>query len=773
MTLTGIQDKNEFLCFAVFDKNSKQLLYSKYNFDHEKFRNSDINYNNLSKNEIFYEFLIKNETTLLEPFLVKEELKTYFLPITQEIQDYFDDYSYLLWGLNYNKLSSYIADDVIMNNEFDLIQYNYLTQISNLCDFFHIEENIIYSKYNFNFDQYSIDFNVYGSKITIFSDILIRLLYLSGNVHGLIGFKNIPDLFKKYFYLDTSIQITLKNYIENYGVFSPFLNVKNSNLNIDYTLYSNIIKNKYNINFNNINEAKIYYIKYGQFQQDEIPFMSKNDYEIKQLNKSICSIVTDKNNATGILIKGPNNYDKYNGIKQIYLVTCYHFIQDTYKEILFANCYYKNDNMKIAFKIIGYDIHTDICIAIYDNNLDYNKTFFPPDKYNIIDNLQLFEISNNIELYTGQDIFTIGNIGLIDNDSYMSGKIMDVNYCGNFVKEFTLSSPPCILTNIHVAVGQSGSPFFIRDKEDNKFKCIGIINSKLGDEYQFSCGLNNNLFNKMINICLKNWFYLIEKNSINNIEKIKFNIQDIFPKKWLGAVLKYYHFNTENNNHFNNFIYNQGIIITNFILGFNMNTKSFIYEYDDLSKQNVVKLDTPLLNTNMYKRYIYNNRIPIIIKNIRLFNSINGEYKTFQLGKNNEQNSFDVFTYGLKEMSTTINNTKYTNTYLYHYNSITLSYYYYNGKEWIEDIEEVGGNDSSWYNEYTDNFGNIFYQHKFEFPDTLITYLSPFIINDSNQINEIPAKRGDKLFKCPFCKKDFPISILPNHIVSQHRNKKK
>ena len=143
------------------------------------------------------------------------------------------------------------------------------------------------------------------------------------------------------------------------------------------------------------------------------------------------------------------------------------------------------------------------------------------------------------------------------------------------------------------------------------------------------------------------------------------------------------------------------------------------------------------------------------------------------MGKNNEQNSFDVFTYGLKEMSTTINNTKYTNTYLYHYNSITLSYYYYNGKEWIEDIEEVGGNDSSWYNEYTDNFGNIFYQHKFEFPDTLITYLSPFIINDSNQINEIPAKRGDKLFKCPFCKKDFPISILPNHIVSQHRNKKK
>ena len=147
MTLTSIQDKNEFLCFAVFDKNSKQLLYSKYNFDHEKFRNSDINYKNLSKNEIFYEFLIKNETTLLEPFLVKEELKTYFLPITQEIQDYFDDYSYLLWGLNYNKLSSYIADDVIMNNEFDLIQYNYLTQISNLCDFFHIEENIHYLKF--------------------------------------------------------------------------------------------------------------------------------------------------------------------------------------------------------------------------------------------------------------------------------------------------------------------------------------------------------------------------------------------------------------------------------------------------------------------------------------------------------------------------------------------------------------------------------------------------------------------------------------------------
>lgn len=777
MDSNNIQHKNDVLCFAVFDQNSKQLLYSKYNFNFDAFKDYiktyNNNYNNLTKNEIFYEFLLKNETNLGEPFVVKEELKQYFLPITQEIQAYFDDYSYLLYGLNYNKLSSYITNDIIMKNEFNLTKYDFLTEISNVCDFFHIQDNLIYSKYNFNFTLYSNDFNIYGSKITIFSDLLIRLLYLSGNVHGLIGFKNIPEKFNKYFYLDSDNQITLKNYIEIFGVFSPFLNVQKSNLNIDYELYLTTIKNKYNVNLNSINEAKIYYLKNGQFQQDEIKFISKKDDELKELNKSICSIVTHKNNATGILIKGPKNFQIYNNTNQIYLVTCYHFIEDKTKETIFANCYYKNDNIRLMFKIIGYDIHTDICIAMYDHNLDYNIAFFPENQYDITNKLHLLELYDNLELYTGQDIYTIGNTGLIDNDSYMSGKIMDANYCGNFVQEFILSSPPCILTNIHIALGQSGSPLLIQDKVDNKLKCVGIINAKLGDEYQFSFGITSHLLNKIINNCLNNWFNLIEKYGNNDIENIYYNIQDIFQKKWFGAVFQYFNMNTSDLPEFNSFSYNQGILIKDFILGFNLKEKQFIYNYDKLRDQNVVKINTPLLNTRMYQRYLYSaNNVPIILKSIKLFDSINGEYKTFQLGKNNEQSSIDILTYGLKEMSTTMNDTKYTNIYLRHYDSITLSYYYYNGGIWMLDTEEVGGNDSSWYNEYADNFGHSFKQHKFEFPNILIPYLSPFMENNSDIIKIMAAKRGDRLDICPFCKKFFPSSILRAHVEKDHRKKR-
>ena len=738
-----MQDSDDFYCFAVFDPNTKELLYSKYNFDFEKFRNTNSEYINLTKNKLFYKFLILNGSNLWQAFSVKEELKQYFNPITESIKQYFDDYNYTLWGFNFNTLSDYVTWNKLMIDEFNLIYYDYFKQVPNVYEFLLYKDSKIYSKYNFNFQNYSVDFNVHGSKIAILSDFLLRLSFLSGNASGYIGFKNIPNKFKKYFFLDEISQDTLKIYLENNSIFSPFPDVERSPFKINYENYSVMIKNKYDISFNNVDEAKKYFLKFGQFQQDQITFNKKIDDEISELSKSICSVVSYNSYATGFLIRGPTSYDVYRGVKQVYLVTCYHLIEESKKDVLYVNCFYnETTTIKLMFRIIGYDKHTDVCIAMYDDTLDYNKTFFPEETYNIRNTLKLLNLYGDLEIYLGQQIFTIGNPGLIDNQSYVEGKIMDPNYSGVFNKNFVMSYPPTILTNIHVMTGYSGSPFFIRDILDNKLKCIGMINAKLGEESQFTMGLSSHLFRKLISNGIANWFSLVAKYSLNDYENISYYIQEIYPKKWLGINCFYYNpaYAPSINSAFTNFTLNGGIIVTNFILGFNVISKKYIYENTELSKQGVIKLDTPLLKSRMYNKFIFNNRVPIIIKSMKLFDLVNGVYKTFNLGKYTGQTSMDILTYGFMQTSTVYNDPKYTNRFLREYSNIIFEFYYYNGQNWVLDTEEIGGNDSSWYNEYRDSFGHIFLQHKFDYPNILIPYLKSFF-GDSDNIT--PAE-GEK-----------------------------
>ena len=108
--------------------------------------------------------------------------------------------------------------NVIFTNEFNLKVYNDL-EISRISQFFFqdIEYNHTYSKYNFNFALYATDFNVHGSKLAIFSDFFFRMIYLSKNALGYIGFVEIPENFKKYFDLTDSGQQVLLQYLENFS----------------------------------------------------------------------------------------------------------------------------------------------------------------------------------------------------------------------------------------------------------------------------------------------------------------------------------------------------------------------------------------------------------------------------------------------------------------------------------------------------------------------------------------------------------------------------
>ena len=75
------QSENSLFSFVAFDFEIKRPLYSKYNFDFCQYKkdflpNLDIN---TSKTKIFNDFLVRNNTSISSPFIVKDNLKKYFI----------------------------------------------------------------------------------------------------------------------------------------------------------------------------------------------------------------------------------------------------------------------------------------------------------------------------------------------------------------------------------------------------------------------------------------------------------------------------------------------------------------------------------------------------------------------------------------------------------------------------------------------------------------------------------------------------------------------
>jgi len=727
-----IQKPDEYICFAVFDQTTKSLIYSKYNFDFTKYRLAYPEFASSSDNKTFYDFLVRNNSYLDQPFTVLPSLTQYFTPMNDNIKSYFDLYNYILWYFNFNTLPTFANSQTIMDKEFLLYGYSFYSEIPSLCEFLHETSRGIFCKYNFKFDLYSSEFNVYGSKICIFYDFYFRATYLSGNEMGFVGYYNFPTSFDKYFDLTQEGQSTLNTYLLNYSIFSSFENVSRSVPNINYTNYRTLIKNNYGLTITSDTQAKLYFLKTGQFQQDAVQVLAEKNNDIYNLKKSVCTIISTNSIGTGFLINGPPGYDVINGKKQIYLVTCYHIIQNGDKETFFVSCsYINNTHIRLQFRVIAYDIPTDICVALYDENLDYNKTFFPDDVYKISQNLQLLTLSPNTPLSISDEIFTIGNPGLIDNSAYINGKIMDPQYSGDFNQQFLLANPPTILSNMFISKGNSGSPIFTKNVS-NQIICVGMINATIGNDNQYAIGINSKLFYRIIGNGVIYWYLLLKKYSINDIENITYYIKEIYPKKWLGAICSFYHpYKTKKlYKEFTNFYGDSGIVLSSFILGFHTIKKEFVYDYQLLTEQGVIKINTFLLKSQMYVRYNNNGKVPILLKSIKVYDRVNGVYNIFEFGKHNYQYSLDILTYNILQMGTIPNDPKYTNPHLRYYAPITFVYYYYNGRDWNEVSEVIGGNDSSLFNTYNDSYGHLFYQHNLELPFILTPYLNPFGFED-------------------------------------------
>jgi hypothetical protein len=779
-----IQSYEDYACFAVFDKVTQKLLYSKFNFNYPLYAtNFRLNYDetHTTKRLLFFDFLQRNVSDLRYAFTVKDELKQYFKTDDSELmyqmQQYFDNFGYVLWDFNYISVGTFVNFADILKNEFSFINYNFDTQISSILEFlYYNESDNIYSRYNFLFNLYSQDFNIFGSKLCIFSDFLLRMKFLSDNASGFIGYNNIPEEFHKYF--DTSDDDGLRKYLSNYGIFSPYRNINKNPSNINYEEYITIINEKYSsLNITTVEEASIYYYKYGQFQQDIIPFNPSVTSKIDNIRKSVCEVFQKDNKCSGFLFRGLPALDVIDGVQQIYLATSYHLISETInQETIYAVCfineykvsnkYYPAQEVKLLFRVLGFDKFTDIMVCSYDPELGYNSIHYTEEIYHITQRLQMITFDTGmLSNYVGQEVMTLGSLGNITDTTFTTGKIIDSSFGSTFNDKFTLSSPSSVLTDIRLSQGTSGSPLFISTKNgtDTDYKCIGMIIAKIGDDLQFSMAINGNIFDAVISQTQAVWNFYRKKFGVNNIAQIRFYTKDVFPKKWLGCVCSYFNPTSHFIKKYPELItlnHIGGVLITEFIHGFNTSTHQFIYDPIDLGSQDAIQLNTPLLKTLLYNRFLVSGNIPILLKSIELFDLINGTYDNFSLGKYSGQTTLDILTYGFIQYATVTNSAEYTNTVSRKFFKIIMTYFYYDGGKWVEVSEKIGGNEEDWYNVYEDRVtGNKFRQHKFEYPTILTNYLEPFALynSDTELTRNTPEMLmyGTGLQKCHNCGKKY------------------
>ena len=724
------QQKGNNYAFSVYENH--KLAYSKYTFKFDSYRSDHASElpESASKGDIFYNFLKLNDTDLNKPFSLKRELVKYFNPMTPEVISYHDRYGYCA-GLNYMQSVNFInvvSTDVIYENQFELIEYDY-DSVRRLQDFIYYENNdqdpdfdLFYTKYNFDFDAYKRDMNVWSiKKMPVFTDFVFRTQYLNNTIIGGYGYGKPTDAFKKYFLQNVP---NLQEYLLKYSVTSIYTRVSNSYPNIDWVEYKKV---NLDLTYPTIPELQDHFIQYGQFEQRIIPFRLTTDSVITEKTRSTVTVLSEDGEGSGFLYNG-SSYNIVDGKKQVYLVTCYHLIASSQnKNAINATVNYfdslqnKLVTNQLAFRIVGYDIFYDVLVALYDPTLDYNVEF----NSNLnIDNIPTIDIDGMTNPQKNDNVYTIGNIGKVDTNVVIEGKLMNNKYRGDYETSFVFGIPDSYLINFNVESGISGSPIF----QENNDNCIGIIVGTVGDKSQYTIALSGYYLSALAFNSLEKWYTFLKIFPVYNINTLNFNIKDIFQKKWLGITCKYYSSDAKSTSSaFNNFNYDSGLIVEDFIIGFNKTTHEWITNTLDLDKYNVEPLNTPLLNTKMYQRFIINNRVPIVIKSILCFENVESDIDNFTFGLKNNQYGYNVITFHLSQTASLRNDPKYINVVKRSFPQLSITYYYYNGNIWVEDTEVVGDNTPDWYSEYPIDTGKLINQHRFEYPQSLTSYMTPYI----------------------------------------------
>lgn len=712
--------------FAAFE--NKNLMYTKYNFDYIKYNQVYNVSPTINKVVIFKDFLNRNETTYDKPYSVKDNLKEYFTEITPEIVKYLNNYGYCIHS-NYMHIvnpSTYIPYNFLVQDQFELIPYTD-SQIQRLQDFFFLvgTNGIKRTKYNIDFVTYSEDFNVYGSKLLIFTDLVIRCLYLSKVIPGSYGY-GLPSIFEKYF-KDVP---NLDKYLIEYGITSIYNTEYKNVQNIDWNVYKE--KNPDIPSTWTNDECINHFYKYGQFEIREFGY----NYVINPSNQfilnSICQIQSVGNNSIGSgFLYSPSYF-----IGELYLITCYHTIKNNpNKTTIRATFSYENTNDSLIepvvtlaeFLIIGYDKFCDVVVAKYDPTLDWNIN-------NNVNMSYYFPILLDIDYIPvrGDVVSYYGTLEKSVVKGCLTGNIIELDYPGPFTYKFGLGKPNSFIINAQPSWGVSGCPAFYTD-ETGVLRCIGMVNSIPLGMPEYTQAINGFLLSQCINFIINNYFYLVNRFG-NNTQLIQYGMQYTLTANscWFASLTEYYD-NAMSKNTYKelyNFKYNGGIIISDFFLGFNPITRNFSTENDQISDYNTLVIRSPLINTKMYKRFLTNSMSPIVLKSVTFYNGLTGSYQENWYGKYGMQESFGNFTFGLKPLGTynisDLNlKIKYSNLTYSLYPTLIIKYFYNNGNEWVEDEETLNFTTKDLVT-YKDSLGNYYLQNPLEIPIYINPYLKPY-----------------------------------------------
>ena len=706
----------KFYNFLVYDSETKLLKYSKYNFDFVKYYN-DFSFLTNDKNILFEHFWSTNNYSFTKPFAVYKQSEKYFKPMTDEINIYISKYG-IIHGNILADISTNVSENILIKQQFDIIPYSEVNY-SRIQDFVYINGiDYSYTKYNFNFDTYSEDFKIYGNKLVVFSDFVVRNYNTSG-VKEIVGGYGLNPEFKRYF----KINIDLEKYLFKSSVNSTLSYADKNYYNIDFVGYLN--DNGDLPRTFTAPEIIEHYIRFGQFELRPVPFIKKNKTSIQRTRMACCSVFlknkTDSPMTVGFLYSFPNDKEKY-------LVTVHHLIKK-YRDQRYVYAIFEQDeNVVIAqFKIIGYDIITDILVGIFDYTLNFNKV----NNVNI-EGFPEIIINYNYLTLVSETISMIGNIGYDDNLSYIDGKIINTRYSGGFnIGNSADTIPESILIQSLGVPGMSGSPVLRGDPLGSGImECIGMVVGGLKTTSQVTVAIEGFLLANIITRIIENWNLYIIAPNITNQATIDNFVKNGFPKSWLGITNQYNHpIVAGMYKELANLSYTGGLLLTNFIIGFNVRDETFVYSANDLVDRNVIKFTGPLLTTELYNRFITNGSVPLVIVSISYFDSMTATFIKSFVGKFGKQEPYSNFVYGNSYIASYELPGNYYNKFRFEYSPIRIEYYYYNGESWIFDTESIGGNSHDWYITYSDNAGNNYYQHLFEFPQILVPYVNDYSIS--------------------------------------------
>ena len=692
--------------FLVYNKN-KELVYSKYNFNFELYK-SIHNISTNDKTVVWKNFIIKNYIYLFlhvipDDLLSKEFEKKYMHLINKYTDE--DKYNAMLmkvYELPYkihNNLTRYFfkmtceinayilkygvihtsTNESVLANEYNLEHYNY-TDIGLIQNFMYIDDaHKKYTKYNFDYEKYSTQFQLYSNKLVLFTDFILRNSYLSSKTNP-----ELHSTFKPFFKFDHE-RIWFDNFIiANFVSNASYKNIDFKKFQINHGLKETIETTK-----------EKFYTEY-QFELKEIPFFAKKKEDV--IHESVVTIYLENNSKqfTGTLVN------------EKYIITSYQFING--EDHFFAIIQHKNKSTVVEFEIIGYDKTTDIVVGHYNKMSAYNVC----RKIHSLEchSVELKMNSNSLDKF--QDVVIINN-----NFKNYKGVIIDTNY----VEDYNVSSlenglqPSIIIIETNLS-NMYGCPVFIENEKNRKNKKNEENEEKAEKELTLVSMIIYG--NKDACACQPYILYNVVTHIIYEFNLKTKNI-NAYPKAWLGIHCRNFMPSKEfNTSQFIHFSYIGGILIEKFIVGYNKKLNTLIYNVNEFG-HDVIELQSILLKSKMYK--LFNKyKCPVILKSVAMFNDITSNYEIIYFGKYNNQKPYFYFTYGVLPK---VNQ------------KMTMTYYYYNGAEWKEMDEIIGGDDDSLYVEYKYNDA-VYVQHKLEYPTVLNEYSCPKqLVNNIKLINDI------------------------------------